>query len=498
MKKIFRSFALVTATAVITRFLSFLFKIYLSRKLGAEVLGIYQIASSVVMLLACFGASGIPVTLSRMCAENAALGKKSDSLLSAGLTVSLILALLSCFAFVAFPSLSHAVFKDERCIPIFYIMLPLTVTSAAYACLRGWFWGNRKYGVYSLSELTDEGTKIVFSVVLLSGAAAFVSVQNAYAVAMLASDVAVVFLLCICYFVSGGRPRRARNFAPVLKSSVPLTITRVSGSFIAMFVSLTLPALLSGRLGMSTGEATAELGRATGMVMPLLFAPSALTGSLAIVLIPEIATMHAKNMSDKISATLALALKFSCLAGAFFFMFFASSGKVLGDLLYSDPKAGEYLRFAAVLMLPMSANGLCVSTLNSMGKETDTFIAHLISYAVLIVLIFATVPFIGIYGYFVSMFASFCVGSVVNFSRLFKVIKLPKKELFQSFAVILFSATGAFSLAPLCDLLQERAGLFASAAVILIICAVSFALFVVFSKIITKNDFAAIFRKKQE
>ena len=38
MKKIFRSFALVTVTAVITRLLSFVFKIYLSRALGAEIL----------------------------------------------------------------------------------------------------------------------------------------------------------------------------------------------------------------------------------------------------------------------------------------------------------------------------------------------------------------------------------------------------------------------------------------------------------------------------
>ena len=74
MRKIFKAFATVTVIAAITRGLSFVFKIYLSRKLGAEILGLYQICASVFMLFACISASGMPVTLSIITAESDSIG----------------------------------------------------------------------------------------------------------------------------------------------------------------------------------------------------------------------------------------------------------------------------------------------------------------------------------------------------------------------------------------------------------------------------------------
>ncbi|MDE5990760.1 MAG: oligosaccharide flippase family protein, partial [Clostridia bacterium] len=74
MRKLFKAFATVTLISVFTRLLSFVFKIYLSRKLGAEILGLYQICMSVFMLFACICSSGIPVTLSRITAESDTVG----------------------------------------------------------------------------------------------------------------------------------------------------------------------------------------------------------------------------------------------------------------------------------------------------------------------------------------------------------------------------------------------------------------------------------------
>ena len=59
-----KSFSIVTGFAVVTRLLSFLFKIWMSRALGAEAVGVYQIAFSVLLLLFSFTA-GAPTVLSR-------------------------------------------------------------------------------------------------------------------------------------------------------------------------------------------------------------------------------------------------------------------------------------------------------------------------------------------------------------------------------------------------------------------------------------------------
>ena len=67
----------VTIISVITRILSFAYRIYLGRTIGAENLGVYQIALSVFFMLTTVTASGLPLTISRKTAELYSL-KKPD------------------------------------------------------------------------------------------------------------------------------------------------------------------------------------------------------------------------------------------------------------------------------------------------------------------------------------------------------------------------------------------------------------------------------------
>ncbi|MBR1625292.1 MAG: oligosaccharide flippase family protein, partial [Clostridia bacterium] len=72
-KKVVGAVATVTFFGVFTRIIGFLFKIYLSRSLGAEALGLYQIALSVFFLFASLTSSGVPMIVSRKTAEERAL-----------------------------------------------------------------------------------------------------------------------------------------------------------------------------------------------------------------------------------------------------------------------------------------------------------------------------------------------------------------------------------------------------------------------------------------
>ena len=51
MKSILKSVALISVFSVLTRLLGFLLRIFLSRTIGAEALGLYQVALSVFMVL---------------------------------------------------------------------------------------------------------------------------------------------------------------------------------------------------------------------------------------------------------------------------------------------------------------------------------------------------------------------------------------------------------------------------------------------------------------
>ena len=92
-KKLVQTAMLVTFLSVLARILSFLFRIYLSRTIGAESLGIYQIALSVFFLF-CTLTAGLPLTVSRKTAELTISPNKTaeKSLLSSALLVGISLS----------------------------------------------------------------------------------------------------------------------------------------------------------------------------------------------------------------------------------------------------------------------------------------------------------------------------------------------------------------------------------------------------------------------
>ena len=199
MRKLFKAFATVTLISVITRLLSFVFKIYLSRKLGAEILGLYQICMSVFMLFACICCSGLPVTLSRITAESDTIGnnKRQFGAVATCMLTGVLITLTIISMILIFPQILDLIFADERCVKIFIIMLPMLLTTCIYAILRGWFWGKKYFGIFSVTELVDEILKILFAIILLEGAVFAIQKEYAYAISMLAGDVFVRALIMI-------------------------------------------------------------------------------------------------------------------------------------------------------------------------------------------------------------------------------------------------------------------------------------------------------------
>lgn len=488
MRKIFKAFATVTAISAITRGISFVFKIYLSRKLGAEILGLYQICASVFMLFACICTSGLPVTLSRITAESDTVGdkKRQFSALTACLFAGVLITLTMISAVLIFPQMLDLIFTDKRCKNIFIIMLPMLLTACLYAILRGWFWGKKYFGIYSLSELADEALKVLFAVIFLEGGVLALQKEYLYALAMLASDVVVIGIIIIMFIVKKGRLTRPSYGREIAKSATPLTVTRIVGSLMSTFMSLILPSLLVSKLGMSQSMATADFGRASGMVMPLIFAPTSIIGALSVVIIPEIASVKAGAGIKSLTNSLGNAILFGCIISCFFFTVFAGAGSQLGRLLYDDPLSGEYLEFAAIIMIPMCLNNLVISMLNSMGKEFNTFISHVIGCVVLMIILLTTPAVLGVKAYFVSLGAMHSTSFAINMITLNKNVKVDSKVVFKCGICLIFSL-GVGILGKLTsDALASAPNVVVIAAVG-IIAVISFLPFAIISKMIKIN-----------
>ena len=163
MQKFFKTVAIVTVFSVCEKFLGFLYRIYLSRTIGAEGIGMYQVALSVFALLLTICCSGTPITVSRLITKyNAENNKqKAQRVISAGLIFTVLIALPVCFIFYAFGNSFTFLFADDRCINIFMIVLPGLIFTSIYSVLRGVFWGTKDFLPYSIIELLEEISMII-------------------------------------------------------------------------------------------------------------------------------------------------------------------------------------------------------------------------------------------------------------------------------------------------------------------------------------------------
>lgn len=445
MKKIFKAFFTVTSISVATRAISFVFKIFVSRKLGAEIMGVYQICFSVFMLLVSLPASGLPVTLSRLTAETQATGdiRSQRSAVTTCLLISLMLSMTACTFFYSFPSLLGYIFTDERCVKLFLIILPTMITTSVYTITRSWMWGRKKFFVFSATEAADEIIKIVICCVLIIAFGNAVRLEYTLAYAILASDCIVAVVLVAAFFKEGGRLGMPAMYKPIVRSAAPLTVTRVCGSVMTTFISLILPTILITSCNLTSSEATAEFGRASGMVMPLLLAPASIIGSLSVVIIPEIASKHAEGNKGLLSSV-KKSLNFTCAVSCAAFVLFFGCGRQIGTMLYADSLVGRQLAFAAHIVIPLSLGGITVSVLNSLGKENKTFLSYVAGYIVLAASILLLPRFMGIYGYYTAYFIFHCVTLLINTVFLHKEITAPAVDYLRPVTLIITSAAIAF------------------------------------------------------
>lgn len=412
--KVMKAVATVTVFSVCTRALAFIFKIYLSRTLGAEAIGLYQISLSMFYLFASLSASGVPLVLSRKTAEDDALEKKSDfslfsSALILGICISVSTALL---LFIAKPLLPR-ILSDEKTLPLFLIMAPAIVSTTIYSVIRSWFWGKKKFTYFSITETVEEMFRILFSILFVSGVISGISGAYGIAVAFTVSDVLVAIILLIMFFAKGGRITKPSKIKEIFKPALPVTAMRVFGSLIGTLLAVMLPARLMAA-GMSVSEATASYGRIAGMANPLILAPNAIISSLAIVLIPEMSASGAKHDYISLNRHINTGINFAFLISGIFMAGYFALGREITLTLFKDGISGEYLRWATIMMLPMCINQMSQSALNSVGMETKAFKNYIIGTLLMIAAIYFLPRYIGIYASIAASLVSMLTTGTLN------------------------------------------------------------------------------------
>lgn len=436
MKSLFKTVALITVFSVLTRVLGFLFRIFLSRVVGAEALGIYQVAFSVFMVLMTIISSGLPLIISRMSATFLANKehKKESSLVSVSLVYSLVLSVILCLIVFIFRETFSKLFTDKRCMEILIVLLPSLIFSSVYSSVRGALWGRGNYFALCVSELYEQVVRIILSILVLS--TTFSALENALNVGWtmtIACFLSMIFVILLFFYYGGkfGKVRK-EHFKPLVKQSTPVTLMRVAGSFIQPLIAVIIPSRLTA-IGYTSSQAMSLYGIAVGMTLPLLFIPTTLIGSLSTALVPDISTALAQNDQKHIENRINTSTTFALFISALFVPVFLGMGEFMGIFLYDNIMSGTLLQSAAWVLIPMGLTNISSALLNSLGFENKSFVNYATGSIFMFIALWFLPSLFGINALVWGMGINYIITAVLNIRLLKKKagvqLKLTKKIL---------------------------------------------------------------------
>ena len=359
--------------------------------------------------------------------------------ISAGIVTALIFSLPVTLLYFLFKNKLGFFFSDKRCLTVLTIIIPSLAINSVYAVVRGNFWGNKNFFIYSLIEFLEEFVMIASGIIMVGLSSSLIQGVKTASYAVLISYIFSFVLSTIVMIAMKNKPANPiPQLKPLLASATPITAMRTTTSLINSLIAIILPARLI-KYGLTSSQAVAYFGEVSGMAIPMLFIPSSLIGSIALVLVPELSENYYKQNYETMSANISKALKYSIMIACMIIPVFFSCGILIGETVYSNKNAGSYLVFSAFMMLPMSISMITTSLLNSMNSEKKTLVYYLLGEAGLILSIYFLPKFIGAGSLIAGYYFSFTLSSILNLKLLGK--KCKTKIYYKKFLICAFLFT---------------------------------------------------------
>ena len=474
--------------SIITRIVGFLFRIYISRTIGSQSLGEYQVSFSIFMVLLTIISSGLPFIISRLTAKYEATGNKQQEhkMVTAGLIIGVVLSLILCALVIVFiPVLKH-IFADERCITILLILLPALVFSSVYSTLRGNIWGKKQYFALCLTELFEQIARVVIFVILVQGA---MSTKDGAYISAISLSVACAFssiMVMFVYFILGGKLKRNKEknmYKYLIKKSSPITGVRIAGSLVQPIIALVIPLRLVAS-GYSSAQALSLYGIAMGMTLPFLFIPSTIIGSLATALVPDISAASSMDDMKHIRTRVISSIKFTIFISVIFIPIYLGAGTLIGNFFYNNSQSGIMLEQSAWIILPLGLTNISSSLLNSLGYEIKSMRNYILGAIIMLFSIWFLPLVIGINALVWGFGICFIITSILNIKMINRIVggklNIMKPILIQMLFIIPSASICAF----ISGILSNYIPVFFNLAISCLVCAIFYILLcVVFNQI---------------
>ncbi|WP_352401062.1 polysaccharide biosynthesis protein [Anaerotignum sp.] len=431
-KTIITGTLILTAANLITKFMGFFYRVFMSNAIGAEGIGLYQLILPIYILTWSITSAGFTTTISRLTAQENVLGQSGNigRIVKQSILLSLLVSLIvSGCLFVFADQIAMVVLKDGRAALSLRLLSFAIPFMAAGSCFRGFFLGLQNAFVPAFSQVFEQAIRIL-TIYLLAGV--FVPMGLTYACcAAVAGVVLGEFLsfgfVAISYLHFKRRKKMIKKptLSPtatcnmILTMALPLSATKIAASLLSTTENILIPRQLQ-LYGQNATQALSSYGELTGMAMPLIMLPSACLMAASVSLVPEISEACAVRQQARISRTVSVTFLFTFIVGIGAAALFAVFPREICYIVYNRQNLGELLFPLAFLCPFLYAQTTLHGLLNGMGEQLFLFRNNLITSAITIAGIWFFMPLYGIPAFLISWAAgmAYSVGSCLH--KLFK------------------------------------------------------------------------------
>ena len=429
---------ILTLTGLFSRIIGFFYRIFLSQKIGAEGMGIYQLIAPAMALTFSLCSAGIQTSISKFVANEPASHdyKSSRSFLLVGFSLSLLLSSISTiFIYQNASFIATNILLEKRCEPLLRIFSLSIPFASAHSCINGYYYGIKHTAIPSASQLIEQLVRVgsVYAIcsyydahhlpirISICVIGLLLGEITSCAVSIIAVSYRFYHLNTIILF------EKIQNFKTYCKNLIsiafPLSLNRIVINILQSVEAIYIPNRLM-LYGLNNETVLSIYGVLTGMAIPLILFPTALTGSVSVLLLPYVA--QSQEQQDKIKLTQAFkkSLSFTLFIGFCCTLFFFLFGKFLGEFLFHNTLAGTFIMSMSFLCPFLYSGSILSSIMHGLGKAGTAFIHNCISMIVRLLFVFYAIPQFGITGYLWGLLLSeitLCTLYIMKLSSYIKV-----------------------------------------------------------------------------
>ncbi len=390
----------LTVAGIIVKTIGSLNWVILSRVLGGEGMGLYQMAYPLYFLALSVSSAGIPVAISIITAERVAARDHRGARRVFRVSLLLLAATGLIFSLLLFFGASWLIqerfIRDPRAYYSLVALAPAIFFVTILSSFRGFLQGWRFMTPTAVSQIAEQVVRVVTMLVfatLLAGR----GIEYAAAGATFgAAPGAVAGLLVILFYYWRQRAQLAPQPTSVetlaiqpggeivrriLRLSVPISVSSVMLPVVANLDLFIVPRRLEAA-GYTVAAATEQFGYLTGMAVPLVNLATVLTGALATSIVPAVSEAHALGAGERLHRRTAAGFRLANIVTVPAFVGVWVLAEPLSMMLYHAPQAAPAVKALSFAVVLLGIHQVSTGVLQGLGRTFIPVVNMTISAAV--------------------------------------------------------------------------------------------------------------------